>query len=110
MTVAGSRPRPATEADVPLVLDAHDINRAIVEMISTGGFKDTPALNRWAKTPGAQSILRWFLIARTMPAPTEYFQIDLEAAAAEIAAQDMLAAAIEENFGDAARILPDPWR
>jgi hypothetical protein len=110
MTVGDSWPRHATEADVPLVLDAHDINRAVLEMISTGGFKDTPALNRWAKTPGAQSILRWFLIARTLPAPTEYFQIDLEAAAAEIAAQDMLAAAIEENFGDAARILPDPWR
>jgi|TARA_Y100000815_G_scaffold271284_1_gene297549 hypothetical protein len=110
MTVGGSWPPHATEGDVPLILDAHDINRAVLEMLSTGGFKDTPALRRWARTPGANAVLRYFLIARTMPLPTEYFQIDLEAASAEIAAQDMLAAAIEANFGDAARVLPDPWR
>jgi hypothetical protein len=109
MTVGGSWPPHATAADVPLVLDVHDRNRAISEMLSTGGFKDTRAFQRWARTPEANTVLRNFLIARTLPLPTEYFQVDLEAATAELAAQDMLAAAIEENYGDAARILPDPW-
>lgn len=89
----------ATPADVPLVLDADDRNRAIVEMLSTGGFADTPALARWSETPEAQPILREFLMARIMPSPTEFFEVDLEAAAEEVAAQDALAADIEARFG-----------
>jgi hypothetical protein len=89
----------ATPADVPLVLGADDRNRAIVEMLSTGGFADTPALARWSETAEAQPILRGFLMARIMPSPTEFFEVDLEGAADEIAAQDALAADIEARFG-----------
>lgn len=89
----------ATADSVPLVLDAYNRNRAVVEMLSTGGFADTPALARWSETAEAQPILREFLIARIRPSPTEFFEVDLEAAAAEIAAQDALAADIEARFG-----------
>lgn len=92
-------PANATAASVPLVLDADDRNRAILEMLGTGGFADTPALGRWSETAEAQPILREFLIARTMPLPTEYFQVDLDAAEDELAAQDRLAADIELRFG-----------
>lgn len=89
----------ATAETVPLVLDAVDRNRAILEMIATGGFADTPALERWSTTAEAQPILRQFLLARIMPAPSEYFAIDLDAARSEIDAQDTLAADIEARFG-----------
>lgn len=89
----------ATADSVPLVLDAADRNRAIIEMLSTGGFEDTSALARWSETAEAQPILRGFLLARIAPLPTELFHIDLDAAADEIAAQDALAADIEARFG-----------
>ncbi|TKW64672.1 MAG: hypothetical protein DI616_18190 [Paracoccus denitrificans] len=92
-------PASATPDSVPLVLSAADRDRAILEMVQTGGFADTPALARWAETAEAQPILREFLIARTMPLPGEYFSIDLDACHDEIAAQDALAADIEARFG-----------
>lgn len=95
--VVGVWPQYATAASVPLILGADDRNRAIIAMLATGGFADTPALARWAETAEAQPILREFLIARTMPLPTEYFQVDLDAAADEITAQDALAAGIGET-------------
>lgn len=92
-------PANATAASVPLIFTAGDRNRAILAMLRTGGFADTPALARWSVTKEAQPILREFLIACTMPLPTEYFQVDLGAAEDEIAAQDALAADIELRFG-----------
>ena len=92
-------PANATAASVPLILNASDRNRAIIEMLATGGLEDTPALARWAETAEAQPILREFLIARTMPLPTDWFAVDLDAAADEIVAQDTLAADIEARFG-----------
>jgi hypothetical protein len=89
----------ATPEAVPLVLDADDRSRAIVGMLSTGAFADTPALARWSVTAEAQPILREFLLARIRPAASDYFAIDLDAAAGEIDAQDALAADIEARFG-----------
>jgi hypothetical protein len=89
----------ATPESVPVVLDATDRNRAIVEMIGTGAFTDTPALARWAETAEAQPILRGFLLARIKPAETEYFAVDFVAALDQIDAQDALAADIEARFG-----------
>jgi hypothetical protein len=83
-----------------MVLGAIDRNRAILAMIDTGGFRDTPALERWSKTDEAQPILRGFLLARIKPAKTEYFAIDLDAAASEIVEQDALAADIEARFAE----------
>lgn len=95
----GSWSASAGPASVPLVLDDDDRNRVILEMLHTGGFQDTPALERWSITDEAQPILRGFLLARTMPLETDYFAIDLDAAADEVAAQDALAADIERRFG-----------
>jgi len=95
----GMRVDPAGLASVPITLNAVDRSRAIIEMLSAGGFADTPALARWAKTAEAQSIVRGYLAARLKPADGEYFAIDLDAAAGEIAARDTLAADIEARFG-----------
>ena len=97
---AGGWPAAAGPESVPLVLNDADRNRAVIEMLRTGGFKDTPALQRWSITAEAQPILRGFLLARIKPAETEYFAVDLDAAADEVAAQDALAADIEARFGE----------
>ncbi len=88
-----------TEADLPAVLGPAERNEAILTMLQTGGFEDTPALARWSETDEAQPILREFMILRIKPLPTDYFSIDLEAARREVAEQDALAADIEARFG-----------
>ena len=85
---------------MPLVLNDADRNRAIIEMLRTGEFQNTPALQRWSVAAEAQPILRGFLLARIKPAETEYFAVDLDAAADQVAAQDALAADIEARFGE----------
>jgi len=95
----GRRVDPACPVSVPIVLNAVDRSRAIMELLSVGGFADTPALARWAETAEAQPILRGYLAARLKPADGEYFAIDFDAAAGEIAARETLAADIEARFG-----------
>ena len=92
-------PRNAMAADIPSVLDKNDRNRALLEMVSSGGFADTPALARWSETDEAQPVLRQWLIARAMPLPTDPFAINLAACEREIAEQDKLAAEIETRYG-----------
>lgn len=91
-------PRDATPDSVPLILGRVDRDRAIIAMLSTGAFTDSPALARWAVTAEAQPILRGFLLDRIKPDPSEFFAVDFEACEAEIAAQDLLAADIEARF------------
>ncbi|WP_010188113.1 hypothetical protein [Sphingomonas sp. PAMC 26605] len=88
-----------TVDDVPRVLGPVDRNRALIEMVGTGGFEDTPALARWSETAEAQPILREFLIAAMTPPPSELHQVDLDLAKGEMADQDTLAADIEARFG-----------
>ena len=97
---AGGWPTAAGPGSVPLVLNDANRHQAVIEMVRTGGFEDTPALQRWSVTAEAQPILRVFLLARIKPAETEYFAVDLDAAADEVAAQDALAADIEARFGE----------
>ncbi|WP_454888099.1 hypothetical protein [Sphingomonas oryzagri] len=89
----------ATADDVPLLLGPLDRNRALMEMVATGAFEDTPALARWSETAEAQPILREFLIGAMTPPPSKLLQFDLDLAADEILDQDTLAADIEARFG-----------
>ncbi len=89
----------ASDLSVPPKLGPIDRNRAILEMVGTGAFADTPALERWSETAEALPILRRYLLQHVAPHPTRECDVDLAAAEAEIAYEDALAADIEARFG-----------
>lgn len=71
---------------------------ALFLMVRSGAFPDDAALARWSVTAEAEPHLRRWLADAHKPLPLREEDIDLDAAALEIAEQDALAADIRERF------------
>ncbi|MBB3588933.1 hypothetical protein [Sphingomonas sp. BK481] len=78
------------------------MKEALLYMAKSGAFPDDLALSRWAITDEAEPHLRYWLAEGRRPLPAKSEDIDLEAAKADVTAQDVLAADI------AARFTPEP--
>lgn len=85
-----------------MTLTDKDVKEALLYMAESGAFPNELALSRWAITDEAEPHLRYWLAEGRRPLPTISEEIDLEAANADLAAQDALAADI------AARFTPEP--